>query len=249
MILRKLLRQEFKISYSRINAFLFCPYKYRLAYIDGLYWPHTADISFGNTLHSTLEKFHAQKNNDYNFLLQCYEDSWRNDGFTTALESFEYYERGKEILKNYFETFSKSDTEVLFCEKRFNSNIGKYKFIGIIDRIDKYPDGTYEVMDYKTHAQIWTQEKVDEDLQLSFYAYACKNALGFNPDKICVYFLSANKKIYTHRTPQQLSQAIDLALEVARKIDAEEFTPNLAQCAYCAFNVKCKHSTCPAGQE
>jgi RecB family exonuclease len=212
-----------------------------MIYLDGFYERQNGDIAFGHTLHGCLEKFHSQKKQTLEDLLDCYEDSWKNDGFTSAVESFEYYVRGKEILHKYFDTFTENNVEVVFVEKKFNSNIGKYPFIGIIDRVDKYPDGTFEVMDYKTHAQIWTQEQVDKDLQLSFYVYACRHALNINPGKVCIYFIAHNKKIYTTRTDEQLTEAIDFALETARKIENEEFEPNLQKCKICRLNEQCSH--------
>ncbi|MDR1243998.1 MAG: PD-(D/E)XK nuclease family protein [Endomicrobium sp.] len=236
------MRQDFKISYSRINAYLFCPYRYKLIYIDNLYAPVNADITFGHIIHRTLEQFCDGKKKSHDELVDCYNSSWKNNGFASPWQIFEYYVRGNKILKNYYESFKKSKTEIVYVEKSFDANIGKYKFVGIIDRIDKHPDGTYEVMDYKTHINIWEQEKVDKDLQLTFYAYACKNIFGFNPNKISVYFLSENKKIYTKRTQDDINKAIDIALDVAEKIASENFQEDMSKCSLCNFHFKCKYS-------
>lgn len=236
------MRQDFKISYSRINAYLFCPYRYKLIYIDNLYAPVNADSTFGHIIHRTLEQFCDGKKKSYDELVDCYNSSWKNNGFANPWQTFEYYVRGNKILKNYYESFKKSKTEIVYVEKSFDANIGKYRFVGIIDRIDKHPDGTYEVMDYKTHITIWEQEKVDKDLQLTFYAYACKNIFGFNPNKISVYFLSENKKIYTKRTQDDINKAIDIALDVAEKIASENFQAGMSKCSLCDFHFKCKYS-------
>ncbi len=237
------MREDFKISYSRINAYLFCPCKYKLIYVDNLHIPINADISFGQSIHKTLEKYHGEGGTDFEKLLEAYDDSWKNDGFTSPQQSFEYYERGKKMLENYFKSFSESKSKILYTEKSFDTNIGKYRFIGIIDRIDLLPDGRHEIMDYKTHVKMWEQERVDKDLQLSFYAYACRNVFGFNPDKISVYFLSDNKKVYTERTQVQIQDAVNLAVETAANITAENFDPDTSKCPNCDFKYKCKYST------
>jgi RecB family exonuclease len=236
------MRRDFKISYSRVNTYLFCPYKYKLIYIDNLYAPVNADVTFGHIVHRTLEQFCIGKEESYDTLIDCYNKSWKNDGFVSPQQAFEYYIRGNKILESYYESFKKSNTEIVYVEKPFETNIGKYRFIGIIDRIDKYPDGTYEVMDYKTHIKIWEQEKVDKDLQLTFYAYACKNIFGFNPDKISVYFLSENKKVYTRRTQNDINKAIDIAIDVAENVMAENFQEDISKCSLCNFCFKCKYS-------
>jgi len=234
---------EFKISYSRMNAYLFCPNKYRLIYINNLYIPVNADISFGQTIHKTLEKYHSLGGKTSEALFESYDACWQNDGFTSPQQSFEYYERGKKLLENYFASFEKSAAKILYTEKSFDTNIGKYKFVGIIDRIDETPEGLREITDYKTHINIWEQERVDKDLQLSLYAYACKNVFGFTPDLISAYFLSENKKIYTKRTAAQIEEAINLCLDTVEKISAENFDPDLSKCHVCDFKFKCKFST------
>jgi RecB family exonuclease len=236
-------REDFKISYSRINAYLFCPYKYKLVYIDNLHIPVNADITFGQTIHKTLEQYHSRGGITPEALMESYDDCWKNEGFVTPQQSFEYYERGKIMLGNYYKSFSASDIKILYTEKSFDANIGKYRFIGIIDRIDEHPDGKKEVMDYKTHAKIWEQERVDKDLQLTLYAYACKNVFGFNPDKISVYFLSNNSKIYTKRSSVEIEEGITLAIETAEKIMADIFDPDTTKCANCDFKIKCKYSS------
>jgi RecB family exonuclease len=233
---------EFKISYSRMNAYLFCPNKYKLIYVNNLYIPLNADISFGHTIHKTLEKYHCENGKTAEQLFESYDACWQNDGFTSPQQSFEYYERGRKLLENYFSSFEKSKTKILYTEKSFDANIGKYKFVGIIDRIDETPEGLREITDYKTHINVWEQERVDKDLQLSIYAYACKNVFGFTPDLISVYFLSENKKVYTKRSPEQIEKAVNLCLDIAEKIIAEEFVPDLSKCAFCDFKHKCKYN-------
>jgi RecB family exonuclease len=237
-----MMNHDFRISYSRVNAYLFCPYKYKLIYLDNFYVPVNADITFGHIVHRTLEKFHSTKEQSCDILFDCYNSSWKNDGFTDPQQLFEYYNRGKKILRNYYKSFCENKTEVLYVEKSFDANIGKYKFVGIIDRIDKHYNGIYEVIDYKTHAKIWKQDRVDKDLQLSFYAYACKNIFGFNPDRMSVYFLSENMKIYTKRSRIEIEDAINIAMEIAESITAENFDPNILKCRLCDFKLKCRYS-------
>ena len=151
--------------------------------------------------------------------------------------------RARDVLKNFWDTYGKYPPKKISTEHNFKSEIGKYPFIGIIDRIDEYEDGTRELVDYKTHKIIWEQEKVDNDLQLSLYCYACKVALGFIPDRIAIYFLSHNKKVYTTRNEEQINNAIKLSVEVAEKINNNEFEPNKDKCAYCDFKSSCKYSS------
>jgi len=49
------------ISYSRINAYQSCPYKFKIIYVDGRKVQPNQFISLGISIHRTLEKFHARK--------------------------------------------------------------------------------------------------------------------------------------------------------------------------------------------
>jgi RecB family exonuclease len=237
------MNQDFRISYSRINTYLFCPYKYKLIYLDNLHVPLNADITFGHVIHKTLEKFHSKQERSYDKLLELYNNTWKNDGFTNPQQVFEYYMRGKKMLKYYYKSFCLLPSKVVFVEKQFTSNIGKYEFVGIIDRIDECNDNTYEIIDYKTHINIWSQSKVDDDLQLSLYAYACKNIFHFKIKKIAIYFLSKNIKIYTSRTDNVISKAIKLSLDIAENVNIEHFEPNTKKCTSCGLKYKCKYSS------
>ena len=57
-------------------------------------------------------------------------------------------------------------------------------FTGKIDRIDRLPGGGIEVIDYKT-GNPGSQKGVHESLQLSIYALACRDALGYGtPERV-----------------------------------------------------------------
>ncbi|MDR0485668.1 MAG: PD-(D/E)XK nuclease family protein [Elusimicrobiota bacterium] len=221
---------------------MFCPYKYKLIYIDGAETPVTGDISFGHSLHGALEKYHRQENGSFDFLMECYNDAWKSGGFESPLKLFEYYLRGKSMLENYYNSLKQNagGGKPVYIEEKFEANIGKYRFIGIIDRIDKMSDGSFEIIDYKTHSQIWTQERADRDLQMSFYIHACRTILGINPKTASFYFLSQNKKIQTKRTSADIETAIETALDCAQKINSEDFSPNISNCFRCELKQKCK---------
>ena len=233
---------SFKISYSRINTYLFCPHKYKLIYLENKYIPLNGDISFGNSVHKTLDDFYKKGIYTYEALMDSLNLCWESSGYENNQEAYVNYLRAVDVLENFWETFGKYPPKNISTEHNFKSEIGQYPFIGIIDRIDEYEDGTRELVDYKTHKIIWEQEKVDNDLQLSLYCYACKVALGFIPDRIAIYFLSHNQKIYTTRNEQQINDAIKLSVDVAEKINNQEFEPNKDKCAYCDFKSSCKYS-------
>ena len=78
---------------------------------------------------------------------------------------------------------------------------------GSIDRIDRLPSGGIEIVDYKT-GRVSSQKGVDESLQLSIYALACRDALGLGtPERVTLYFTESALRLSTTRTDEQLDLA------------------------------------------
>ncbi|HEY8868187.1 MAG TPA: PD-(D/E)XK nuclease family protein [Candidatus Limnocylindrales bacterium] len=77
----------------------------------------------------------------------------------------------------------------------------------MIDRIDRLPSGGIEVIDYKT-GRIGSQKNVQESLQLSIYALACRDALSLaTPERVTLYFTESATRMSTTRTDEQLDTA------------------------------------------
>ncbi|MBN1824070.1 MAG: PD-(D/E)XK nuclease family protein [Endomicrobiales bacterium] len=231
-----------EISYSRINAYRTCPQKYRLQYIEGKRVPPNPYISFGISIHKTLEDFHLKKNGDIDDLFESYDTCWVNEGFVSPHQAHEYFEKGRKLLENYWQDNVNLKSEVLYVEKEFSFPVGRNAMRGIIDRIDRHPDGQYEVIDYKTHSELWDQKKADADLQMSIYALACKKAIGIEPGYFSYYFLSHGTKVNTNRTDEQLEDALRTAKDVIEKVRRGVFTPNTGHCPKCDFRKSCPHS-------
>lgn len=75
------------------------------------------------------------------------------------------------------------------------------------NRVDRLPSGGIEVIDYKTgHAS--SQKGVDESLQLSIYALACRDAPGLGtPERVTLYFTESATRMSTIRTDADLDAA------------------------------------------
>jgi RecB family exonuclease len=80
------------------------------------------------------------------------------------------------MLKNFYQKNGHKDVTILSLENPFeislnDSNNQVHIVSGIIDRIQKSQD-RYEIMDYKTGKRLPTQNKVNQNSQLSIYALA-----------------------------------------------------------------------------
>lgn len=236
-------RPPMEMSFSRISTYRFCPWKYKLVYVDGMRTPPTPQISLGLTVHRALEEFHKGDGKTLDELLEVYDRVWVNEGFTDPQQTVHFYEKGEKMLCGYFDWFQLRKSQVVAIEREFRFPVGRRMLRGIIDRIDKLPDDTYEVIDYKTHAEMWEQEKIDSDLQLTLYAMGCEQIVKAPAAALSYYFLAHNKVVTTTRSKLQVEDAVREIEEVASKIEKGDFTPDTKKCPRCDFRNMCRFST------
>ena len=79
---------------------------------------------------------------------------------------------GQEMMQAYHAAASERrehGVETLFTEKTIKTDMGPFILSGRVDRIDRHPDGTLEVVDYKSGRLETTQEEVSDDLAMNIY--------------------------------------------------------------------------------
>ncbi|MDP2933374.1 MAG: ATP-dependent DNA helicase [bacterium] len=191
------LRPPKTFSFSSISAFIKCPLEYKYAYLLRLPTRGSAALSFGQTIHRTLENYlkiylelltrsqgdlfgdpTSSKKPDKlpaeEKLLELYEQSWVDDWYDDKSQKDKYRKRGRELLKTIYDKFVASPPTPAFLEKKFRLDLDGRVFTGKIDRADKTPSGLV-IIDYKTGASR-TLGKVDRD-QLLIYQWAVQDYL------------------------------------------------------------------------
>ncbi len=232
-----------ELSYSQIRAYLDCPWRYKLRYIDFLRSAPTAPGSLGNSVHKALERFHREKNSGRDRLFELYEECWRSEGYSTPQEQMQWHAKGLEILEAYWKAESASGADILCVEREFLFPVGSHQVRGMIDRIDRLPGGGCEVIDYKTHTDFETEASVKDDLQLRMYALAAREALALKPERLTIYYVAAGKKV---SAPYDASGEPELLEFLSRMGDllsaAGDFAPDHAFCPRCDLRNRCGRS-------
>lgn len=241
-------------SYSQLESFRKCPLEYKFKNILKIPIRGKPVFSFGKTIHATVHRYAMEAlkkeqtsifNNNLDEIYNIYNEEWIDNWYRSVEEKNEFYDKGKEILKNFYNNF-KEDCNILLInnelalEKSFQLKINGDIIIGTIDRIDEVKGGV-EIIDYKTGSPKKTLTKEDK-LQLLIYALASKKVLGLNPVKLTYYYLEDCSKA-SFNVKDEIIEKTELELkEIINKIKRSNFKPSSGwHCQFCDFRDICVH--------
>ena len=171
---------------------------------------------------------------------------WTPSDFGDQASEEGYQRKVANLLDNFWQGEVSSLSEALAEELDFELTIepgdgsAPVVITGQIDRIDRLPSGGIEVVDYKT-GRVSSQKGVDESLQLSIYALACRDALGLGtPERVTLYFTESAQRLSTVRTDEQLDAARAEVLATVAQLRAGVFAATPGQpCRYCDYAAMC----------
>ncbi|MFA5228721.1 MAG: UvrD-helicase domain-containing protein [Candidatus Paceibacterota bacterium] len=235
-------------SYSQLESFRKCPLEYKLKNILKVKVRGKSVFSFGKTIHSTLYRFvqkALKEKTTLREIFKIYDEEWIFDWYQSEKEREEFYNKGKESLKLFYDNFKK-DKDVLFIdgvealEKGFQIKLNGDVIIGMIDRIDKAKGGV-EIIDYKTGSPKKSLVK-DDKLQLLIYALAAKRVLGLNPVKLTYYYLDDCSKLSFEIKDGMIEKTESEIRDLIQKIKRSNFKPSPGwHCKFCDFRDICAH--------
>ena len=234
----------YELNYSKIKSYLECPLVYKYKYMDGLKEGLVPASSLGVSIHRALEAYHA-RSNDPSEILSYYDDSWLGAGYKSAGEQMEWYLKGKKMLEDYAEAEYSRKTTVDSTEREFIFTQGEWTLRGKIDRIDKHPDGSWEVIDYKTGTDVDLSVPVTDSLQLGIYALGAQRAWNMKSGRASFYFIAFNQKLSAPFEAFDADKILSTFIGVGEKIRDNHFEPDCTHCPACAFNTRCPHAKLP----
>ncbi|OIP99149.1 hypothetical protein AUK40_00945 [Candidatus Wirthbacteria bacterium CG2_30_54_11] len=238
-------------SYSQLQTFESCPLKYKYSYIYRIPTETGRALVFGQVIHRTLKDFHDGLGkglpSTLDALLELFEHNWSREGYDSAEEVDQQFARGQDILRRYHAEQHGVFVPSAFLEKGFILKTGQHALTGYIDRIDQLPDGTYEVIDYKTGKMQdleTLEKKVKTDEQLSIYALACRDVLKIEVSRLTLYFIEEGLKASTQRDAAQMEAQEQQIVSIADRIQTSSFeaTPDVRTCGFCAYHELCPYS-------
>lgn len=240
-----------RISYSSLETYKNCPLKYKFKHIDRVPEPKSKEAQFGTLIHSVLNYIHTPTlvPPTLEQALNYFVTGWKPEVYEDDIEERSAFTQGIQMIQRYYENTDIASANIVDLESRFaieigNAETGIHTVSGIIDRIDKTKDG-YEIIDYKTARKMPSQDKVDNDIQLSIYLKAFLERYPKekeNLDKITVslYYLKHGVKLSSKRTQKDLERLEAQFLHVIEAIEKAEFEPILSPlCDWCGYKRIC----------
>ena len=226
-------------SFSQFDVYEHCPLQYAFKHVYRFPEPEgRGALTFGSTAHDAFERFTRERREraargdpppTREDLGRWFDEAWQPGTYGSATAEQAYRERTTPLLDAFFAgELAATDREVLHEELPFElilepDDAPPVIVHGKIDRIDRLATGGIEVIDYKT-GRPGTQKSVDESLQLSIYALACRETLGLGtPERVTLYYTEAATRMSTTRTDEELDAARDDLLARAARIRSGDF--------------------------
>jgi RecB family exonuclease len=169
---------------------------------------------------------------------------WESTGFVTRAHEDARRASARAALDRFWDEQLADPAPVIGVEQEFAFRFGPDRVRGRMDRVDRRPDGTVAVVDYKSgdvSDPATAARRSRESLQLAMYALAWEAEHGAPPDDLVLHFLESGEVGHSLPTPARLEKARTQIAAAAAGIRAGEFgaNPGPMRCGTCPFRTIC----------
>jgi putative RecB family exonuclease len=265
------MKNELHISHSQIFTYLNCSLKYRFMYVEARP-PERVSIAlpFGKSIHASLERQYRVikekgAREPLGVLLNYFEHHINLELDHTPVpivykketpDRDAVIDMGIAMLEAFHEQADLNSFEVLEVERPLSARLytedgqpTDLKLIGVLDLVLKDEAGRIIAVDNKTASKPYAQSTVDDDNQLTCYAYLLASNRYVFPTAEVHCRLDVLRKLktpklehyHTVRTADQRRRFAKLASSVLAGIENKVFIPQPSwMCGDCAYQDACK---------
>ena len=239
-------------SYSRIECFCDCPYRFFLKYFAGVKEKPLFYSSYGSFIHKLIEQYYKGALTKDEMVTKFLTDFSKEVRGTRPQESTvtKYIQCGCEYLRS-FQPFRFNMIDV---EKRVEFNIDGTPFVGFIDYLGE-EDGELVIVDNKSRdlkprskraKPTLKDQELDSMLkQLYIYSAAVKQEYGKFPKLLCFNCFRTGTFIEEPFNEDAYNAAIEWAKKQVEDIkDADDFYPQIDyfSCNFiCGVDEECEY--------
>lgn len=244
-------------SYSQLDTYEVCPRKYEYGYILKIPSKPNAALSFGITVHNTLNNFYALHKKAQEGIegivqyptekdmMELYEKNWIRSGYDSSKHEQLRRKQGEDILTEYCKKLYSKEEKILNLEENFSVHTSEYSFGGKVDRIDSVEEigGIMQVriVDYKT-GKVKKESEIKNDLQLPLYAIFVEQKFGYKVVGARYIFVEEGVSIDVDLSEKRREKAKERMEELVSKIQSKDFTadPDPFKCSMCDYRSVCE---------
>lgn len=228
------------LSASDIDTYRSCPLRYKFARVLKVPSPQTLYQRFGIAVHQVLERYHATDHTTLPQMMELFEACWRRGGFGESERERELHAKARAALVLYHRHLEAHEAEPVWFERSFSFKLGPHHLRGRVDRVDRLPDGAYELIDYKT-SRPKTAEQLRDDVQLSLYAVGARESWEVEAERLSYYYVLDDLKVPVPSAEMDTDWIARVVAEVGEAIMAQRFepTPSPSVCALCDYRIAC----------
>lgn len=243
------------LSPSRAKDFKQCPLLFRFRVIDRLAEPPSSEALRGTLVHAVLERlFDAPALERTEATAQALLDPlWQERLAASPADrsvvggerAAEWLDSARVLIGNYFRMENPSFLEPAARESFVNARLPSGLAIrGIIDRVDRAPDGALRIVDYKTGKSPNPRFQEEALFQMRFYAAAVRLSRGVLPRRTQLIYLKDGRTLTYDPVPGDVA-AIASELDstwsaIEERLDSRRFEPRPSKlCDWCRFKELC----------
>jgi RecB family exonuclease len=252
-------RRLFTVSPSSVGAWLDCPRRYRMAYVDRPSPPRAgafAHSSLGSSVHNALREWwlSPRGRRTPEAAATQVDLAWVPDGFRDREQSEAWRARARDWVTRYVAGVDPDD-EPRSVERNVAARYGDTQLKGRIDRLDER-DGELVVVDYKTGRRGVSADEARGSWALAVYAYAIGRTLKRPCTRVELHHVPTDEVVTHEFTVESLRRQLDRISDAAEEVrgavdaakdggDAEALFPARPSpgCGWCDF-----HRSCAAGR-
>ena len=242
------------LSPSRVSAFTECALAFRFANLDRLPEPPAPHLTRGTLVHLALERLFmlapaertaAQAEACLDAAVAALRDDPEFSGLGLDVEGeAAFVAEARRLVDRYFTMEDPASVHAVGLELRLRAEVGGVELTGIIDRLDRTPDGGFEVVDYKTGKAPGERHERGRLNGVDTYALLCERVLGVLPTAVKLLYLGDGTTItciptaHTTRFIEQKVGAVWVTIQRANQSDS--FRPKPGRlCEWCSFQTFC----------
>ena len=230
------------LSASDLDLYLTCPLKYKFRRVFGIPQEPTINQRFGILIHNVLERFHKDGPGEdgHQRLMDLFESGWRRSGFGSSDDELQFRDKARAAMNLYWEREREAEGEPVWLERKFDIKIGPHHVRGRVDRVDRLPDGSHELIDYKT-GERKSEADLESDLQLALYRLAAREAWDIDAATGSYYYVLDAEKVVAPIKPDDAERVERTVLEVGEGVLSQDFEPRPAPttCSWCDYRLIC----------